>query len=69
MVKDKTFYLIMAEEMEDKEKEKTRACLAQVRRDHQVCSSSDEHEEPENKRKSRKLCMIVTSDDDGSTNL
>ena len=50
--------------MEGKEKEKVKACLAQVRRDHQFWSSGDEDEEPTNKIKRGNICMVATSEED-----
>lgn len=54
-------YLRMVHEIEDKEKEKVKACVAQFRRDHEVWSSGDEVEEPDNKRKKGKICMVGSS--------
>lgn len=67
MVKYKAFYLRMTQEME--EKEKARAYVAQVKRDRQVRSSGDEYKEMDNNNKKGKVCMVATSEEDGSTNL
>lgn len=67
MVKDKAFYLRMAQEME--EKEKTRAYVAHVKSDHQVWSSEDEDENFDNIKGKGKICMAVTTKKDGSTKL
>ena len=55
----------MAQELEDKEKGK--AYVAQVKRNHQVWSSGDEDEEVLSKGKG-KICMIATADENGSSN-
>lgn len=59
-VKDKTYYLIMAHKLEEKQKEK--AFVAHVPRVHQVWSSGDEIEETENKRKRGKQETILKMD-------
>ena len=55
VVKDRAFYLRMAQELE--EKEKARAYVAHVKRDHQVWSSRDEEESISHiKGKARSVC-------------
>ena len=65
-MKDRAFYLRMAQELEDKEKGK--GYVAQVKRNHQVWSSGDEDEDDLSKGKG-KICMVATANEDGSTNL
>lgn len=50
MKEKKSLYLRIAQEYEDKEKIE-KAFIAQVRRDHQVRTSGDEHVDDDNKRK------------------
>ena len=57
----------MAQELE--EKEKARAYVAHVKRDHQVWSSGDEDEAINSLKGKGKICMLATADDDGSTKL
>lgn len=57
----------MAQELE--EKEKARAYVAHVKRDHQVWSSEDEDEAINSVNGKGKICMMATADDDGSTNM
>ena len=52
----------MAQEMDDKDKEKENICIAQICRDHHVWSSGDEDEEPDKKRNRGKICMVASSD-------
>ena len=66
VVKDLAFYLRMDQELEEKEKGK--AYVAQVKRNHQVWSSRDEDEDNHSKSKG-KICMVVTADEDDSTKL
>ena len=67
MVKDRAFYLRMAQEIEEEEKE--RAYVAQVKRDHQVWSSRDEDKDVKNIKRKGKICMMETADEVGSTKL
>ena len=48
----------MVQEAVDKEKIE-KSFMAQVRRDHQVCSSGDEDEDNDNNRKRGKLCLVA----------
>lgn len=57
IVKDKAFYLKMAQEAVDKEKVE-KAFVAQVRRDHEVWPLGDEDEDNDNKKKRGKLCLV-----------
>ena len=61
------FCLRLAQELE--EEEKARAYVDNVKRDHQVWSSGDEDEDINNVKGKGKICMLATTDDDGSMKL
>ncbi|XP_023766503.2 uncharacterized protein LOC111915032 [Lactuca sativa] len=63
VVKDRSFYLRMAQELE--EKEKARPYIAHVKRDHQVWLSGYDDEAISSVNSKGKICMMETMDDDG----